>query len=361
MKILIIGYGHVGKAVKSSLTKNNTINTFDTDRRKCKERNTIKHAIVNNDLFFICLPTDLMMGQLDCHLIEEYLDRIQRLKPKSIVIIKSTLNMGFMNSVIDKFKKLKLFYIPEFIREGKEITDALYPDRIVIGYDGSKKSKALITNFLSENHLAYDSCPTLLMSYSEAELVKLASNAYLASRVAFFNEVDSICLNRNLNSPAVIKAISMDKRIGDYYNNPSFGYGGYCLPKDVSSLTSGTDRRLPLINSINNSNQNRLDIIEQYINTLDEIKTIGIYKINSKEGSTNIEQSAALFLATRLSVKYRIIIYGTKNRSICSRFEVMDSLKDFKKKADLILANRYEDVLKNITHKLFCPDIRQRN
>ena len=258
----------------------------------------------------------------------------------------------------EQFKDLDIIFIPEFLREGSAIYDNLYPSRIIIGID-KKKSKHIEDVFIS---ISLNKPLVYFMNSTEAESVKLFSNAYLAVRVSFFNELDSYCLANELNTLNIINGVSADKRIGDAYNNPSFGYGGYCLPKDTKQLVASfKDTPQEIFDAVIRSNISRKEYITKFI--LDKRpEIVGIYRLIMKSNSDNYRESPVFDIIDILKMnKIKVIVYEPIINNSFENMNFINSLEDFKKQSDLILANRITDDLNDVTKKVFSRDLFKNN
>ena len=381
MKIVVIGAGYVGLSMAVLLAKKNEVTLIDTNKEKVellvKGISPIKDSLIekylktnmrvysefneneikNAEIFILALPTNSDKNKdLDVDILNSVLERTTALNNSALYVIKSTIPFGYTDSVKKKYNIRNIIFSPEFSREGYSIYDNLYPDRIIFGYDTI--NKLLLDKFVNVIlDITQKRNPNILfVTTKEAELIKLISNTYLAMRVAFFNEIDSFALEHNLNSKNIIKAVCLDHRIGDHYNNPSFGYGGYCLPKDTMQLENILSSNAPLINSITTSNNQRKKYIAEYLNKTNA-KTIGIYKLSMKKDSDNNRNSAILDIIRNLKI-LNIIIYDSAIKS--SEFEgykVANDLSEFKKKADIIVANRMDKDLFDVKTKVFTRDL----
>ena len=327
MRILVCGAGYVGLSISLILSeKNLDISVFDTDpekienlnngispiddlevhkylkkyRKKIRFFNTID-SFKNKDICIIATPTnyDENTQYFDTWSVEESINNVLKTNPDITIIIKSTVPVGYTDKIRKKFKTKNIFFSPEFLREGSSIQDNIYPSRIVIG--GKNEKVEFFVKSLKE--VAKNDPEIFFMDNAEAESVKLFSNTYLAMRVAFFNELDSFALAKKLDSEKIINAVSMDSRIGNYYNNPSFGYGGYCLPKDSKQLLANY-KKIPekLMSAIVQSNSTRKDFIANEIIKLAP-KVLGIYRLAMKTNSDNIRQSSVQGIMKRLKAK----------------------------------------------------------
>ena len=384
LKILVIGLGYVGTANAVLLSQHNEVTCFDLDISKSnnlingispiedkdvseylsskklnlKSTENFPAEIDNFDFVIIATSTnyDIETNKFNTSSIEETLESIQNSKSNPTVIVRSTIPVGYVNKVKKKFPDFEIIFVPEFLREGRALKDSLYPSRIVIG-SHSEKGKEF-AKLLIEASLNKD-VQTIYTNSTEAESSKLFSNAYLAMRVTFFNELDSFAMSKDLNTKEIIKAVSLDPRIGDFYNNPSFGYGGYCLPKDTKQLLANFDK-VPqkIMEAIIESNSMRKDFIGLEIAKL-KPKTVGVYKLIMKEGSDNIRESSMQGIMKRVKAKgIRVIVYEPliKDKQFFNS-EVYQDLELFKKDADLILCNRSHSELTDVKDKIFTRDL----
>jgi len=384
LKILVIGLGYVGTANAVLLSQHNEVTCFDLDISKSnnllkgispiedndvskylsskklnlKSAESFPADIDNFDFVIIATSTnyDIETNKFNTSSIEESLESIKTSKSNPTVIVRSTIPVGYVNKVQKKFPDFEIIFVPEFLREGRALNDSLYPSRIVIG-SHSEKGKEF-AKLLIESSLNKD-VQTIYTNSTEAESSKLFSNAFLAMRVTFFNELDSFAMSKDLNTKEIIKAVSLDPRIGDFYNNPSFGYGGYCLPKDTKQLLANFDK-VPqkIMEAIIDSNSMRKDFIGLEIAKL-KPKTVGVYKLIMKEGSDNIRESSMQDIMKRVKAKgIRIIVYEPliKDKQFFNS-EVYQDLELFKKDADLILCNRNHTELNDVQDKIFTRDL----
>ncbi len=384
LKILIIGLGYVGTANAVLLSQHNEVTCFDLDISKSnnlingispiedklvseylsskklnlKSAESFPTEVENYDFVIIATPTnyDIETNKFNTSSIEQSLESIQNSKSNPTVIVRSTTPVGYVSKVQKKFPDLEIIFVPEFLREGRALKDSLYPSRIVIG-SHSEKGKGF-AKLLKDASLDKN-VQIVFTNSTEAESSKLFSNAYLAMRVTFFNELDSFAMSRKLNTKEIIKAVSLDPRIGDFYNNPSFGYGGYCLPKDTKQLLANFDK-VPqkIMEAIIESNSMRKDFIGLEITKL-KPKTVGIYKLIMKEGSDNIRESSMQGIMKRVKAKgIKVIVYEPliKEKHFFNS-EVYQDLELFKKDADLILCNRSHSELNDVQDKIFTRDL----
>lgn len=384
MKIAIVGCGYVGLSIAVLLSKKNNVVVFDVMKNKVEMINKrlspikdsyiekyfaeeklnliattdYKDAFEGADYVIICTPTnyDENNNVFDTSSVEDTIEKIQPIEKKPTIIIKSTIPIGFTNMMRRKYKMENIIFSPEFLREGNALYDNLYPSRIIVGKKGEEGKK--IANILKEVSLKTD-VEIKLMDSMEAEAVKLFSNTYLAMRVAYFNELDTFCEEKGLNSKDIIEGMGLDKRIGMYYNNPSFGYGGYCLPKDSKQLLSSYhDIQNNLIKSIVESNVTRKKHIVKKVLERNP-KIVGIYRLIMKKDSDNFRDSAIQDIIKMLkNENIEILIYEpmlhTDNFDNC---KVINNFNLFSETTDIILANRWEEKLEDIKYKVYTRDI----
>lgn len=325
------------------------------------------------DFVIIATPTnyDSETNYFDTSKVEDVIGQVLSLNPSACIVIKSTIPVGFTARIREKFHSKRIIFSPEFLRESKALYDNLYPSRIIVATDQSD-SKTLAYSHLFAQLLqegaAKKDIPTLFMSFNEAEAVKLFANTYLAMRVAFFNELDTYAESQNLDSKAIIEGISLDPRIGTHYNNPSFGYGGYCLPKDTKQLLSNyQDIPEQLIKAIIDSNKTRKDFIAgQILKRLNSHTkaTVGVYRLTMKANSDNFRQSSIQGIINRLKAEgVKIIIYEPtlKENSTFNDSQIINDLAKFKELSDIIISNRYNADLVDVQAKVYTRDIFERD
>lgn len=387
-KITIIGSGYVGTAVACLLSSRNPVTVIDKNKKIIKELSNkkshladtqiseylvknynnlcfsidLKTAISKTDLYILCLPTNFISSknEFDTTVLESVIHDLTKLDPNVPILIKSTVPINFTDNMNAKFERNNILFSPEFLREGSALKDSLYPSRIIFGSNNIDLSKKIAALF---SEAAVNNPKILHLSALESEGIKLFSNSYLAMRVAFFNELDSFCLSNSIDSKNLIEGICSDPRIGMDYNNPSFGFGGYCLPKDTKQLISQfNDVPNSLISSIIKSNDKRKDFITAFI-TKNKPKNIGIYRLQMKEGSDNMKESAVIDIIKKIKKeKIPVIIYEPLIKA--EKFLNSVVLNDFSKfasSASFILANRYNDELEPYLEKVFTRDIFQEN
>ncbi len=386
--ITIIGSGYVGLALAVILSKKYSICINDIDEEKVNKinqglspsddnefleqfknsnpkiiaTNSIEEALKKTQLVFICVPTnfDEEAGCFDTTIIEGVLYEISRCKSNPLVVIKSTVPVGFVEKQNKIFQDLQIIFSPEFLREGSAISDCEEPSRIILGGDSSFTQHEIIFDVLLSAKKSKFDAITRVMSSSEAEAVKLFSNTYLAMRVAFFNELDSFSIQNSLSAKNIIDGVSDDQRIGDYYNNPSFGYGGYCLPKDTKQLISDfKDFPSKLIASIIESNQERKKFLAAEV-AKKECKTIGVHRMIMKKGSSNLRESSVLDIIKFLDeLNKEVIIYEplVDDSIYLGKYKVFEDQDIFFQRCDIVLSNRIEEIPEKYFNKIYTRDI----
>lgn len=383
-KISIIGSGYVGLSLGILLGQKNEVKILEIDEKKVSKINqkvsplkdqliqeyldnkeinisaTLepKEALSDVDFYIIATPTnyDELNNMFDTSSVESSISKIMDHSNNGLIIIKSTVPVGYTESLRSKLNTKRIIFSPEFLREGSALHDNLHPSRIIVG-DNSTDAKKFAQLLLdaTNNH----STNLIFMNSSEAEAVKLFSNTYLAMRVSFFNELDTFAMENNLNTLNLIQGVSLDPRIGDLYNNPSFGYGGYCLPKDTKQLLSNY-KNIPqkIIQAVVESNSIRKNfIVDQILKR--KPKKVGIYKLAMKSGSDNFRSSSIVSIMNRLKEQnidlliYEDLIQDNNYLDI----KVEHDINIFKEKCDLIIANRMSNSLKNVANKVFTRDL----
>ncbi len=385
MQICVVGLGYVGLASAALLSQQHEVVAVDINAERVEGVNRRISPIVDPDLerFFsdvdlnlratteaadampdsrfvvIATPTnyDSELMEFDTSSIEDVLDQVQDLAPDATVVIKSTVPVGFTARTREKRPRLRILFSPEFLREGQALHDNLYPSRIVVSDPGEDAEE--FARILQE--CAHGSTPVLLTHSTEAEAIKLFANTYLAMRVAYFNELDTFAAQRGLNTKMLLDGVGMDPRIGSFYNNPSFGYGGYCLPKDSQQLLANY-RDVPqnLIRAVVDSNQTRQDFIAQDVLSRNP-KTVGVYRLTMKTGSDNIRESSVQGVIKRLiTAGANVIIHEPViSSSVYRDAEVVNDLDEFLERSDLILANRAAPELAEYADRIYTRDIYQ--
>lgn len=389
-KISVIGMGYVGIANALLLAKMHEVSIVDIDLQKVNDFNNKKLPIIDlfaqsyledNELnisatinlhesikdasfIILALPTNFneQTQDFDVNVLEEIVLEAADINPDAIIVIKSTVNIGYTQFLKEKINSKNLIFSPEFLREGHALEDNLKPSRVIIGGEGQP---SILYGELVAKAINNDSVSIIYMHTNAAESVKLFSNTYLAMRVSFFNELDSFCIDNNLNTKDIINGVCLDKRIGQFYNNPSFGFGGYCLPKDSKQLLKrfeGTPHHL--IQAVQDSNQARAKFLVDKI-LVKKPKIIGVYKLSMKQGSDN-SRGASIFNIieelTSRNVNIKLYDPSIKNIEKIENVElreitIIEDLKKFIEVSDLILVNRMDDDIKPFSEKVFSRDI----
>lgn len=394
MKIAVIGMGYVGLSNAVLLAQNNEVWALDVIEDKVNLINQGKSPIADKEIeeylaggnlhlkasvnqkevyegaefVIIATPTDYDADKnyFNTSSVEAVLETAAKLAPEAVLVIKSTIPVGYTVSIREKYKNKRILFSPEFLREGKALYDNLYPSRIVVGTDLQdevlKERAERFAGLLKQGAIKED-VAVLITDFTEAEAIKLFANTYLAMRVAFFNELDTYAEIKGLNTAQIIEGISLDPRIGNHYNNPSFGYGGYCLPKDTKQLLANYEG-VPndIITAIVAANHTRKDFIAEKVLER-KPKIVGIYRLTMKTNSDNFRQSSIQGVMERIKAAgVETVIYEPTltEDSFCGN-RVLHDLKEFKEISDVVLANRYQDDLKDIMDKVYTRDLYFRD
>ncbi|MDT2712548.1 nucleotide sugar dehydrogenase [Enterococcus dongliensis] len=388
MRISIFGLGYVGLANALLLSQKEQVKAYDIVETKIDmlqkgqspledkevheylERDDLnveftkdfKDAVLFGDYLIVATPTDYdeKKNYFNTSTVEDVIEKALAIRPDATFIIKSTVPVGYTLELKAKFKTDNIIFSPEFLREGKALYDNLYPSRIVVGECSDRGQE--VANMFKEN--ALDEDVTMLLTHpTEAEAIKLFSNTYLALRVAYFNELDTYAESRGLDSKEIIEGVGLDPRIGSHYNNPSFGYGGYCLPKDTKQLRANYEE-VPsnIIGAIVEANTTRKDFIaEQIIDK--KPKVVGIYRLTMKANSDNFRYSSIQGVMKRIKAKgIEVVVYEpTLDAEDFFNSRVIKDFEDFKKLSDVIVSNRMEPLLKDVEDKVYTRDIFRRD
>lgn len=396
MKIAVAGMGYVGLSLACLLSRHHKVMAVDVIQSKidlvnqgispiqdaeiesCLQKGDIhlkatanaSEAYTDAEVIIISTPTnyDDERNYFNTSSIESVLDQLVDLGVSGLVVIKSTVPVGYTEAVSKAYPSLRILFSPEFLREGKALYDNLHPSRIVVGIPFHKEelmtSAKLFAGLLAEGALGpADEITQLIVGSTEAEAIKLFANTYLALRVSYFNELDTYAEARGLNSAEIIKGVGLDPRIGDHYNNPSFGYGGYCLPKDSKQLLANySEVPQNLIRAIVESNDTRKDFIAQHIIKLNP-EVVGVYRLVMKEGSDNFRQSSIQGVMRRLiEAGVKVVVYEpTLDADEFMGCTVLNDFDEFKHTSSIIMCNRYHKELDDVRGKVYTRDLWQRD
>lgn len=389
MKITVVGAGYVGFSLAVLISQKYPVIVIDNDEDKVSQINLGKSPLPDKEILELISSTDLILeatldkriaytdadfiviatptnydsqkGSFDTSSVDSVINDIVHANSEANIVIKSTVPIGFTDAMRKKYNHSKVFFSPEFLRESKALSDNLNPSRIIVG--DTTKEALVFANILAKCAQNSDHIPIIQMQSKEAEAIKLFSNTYLAMRVSFFNELDSFAEIQNLSARKIIEGVSLDPRIGNHYNNPSFGYGGYCLPKDTKQLLANFDK-IPnnIIKAVVAANETRKDFIVETILKKNP-STVGVYGLSMKHGSDNHRESAVIDVLNKIiKSKIKVILFEPNLKKIKIRnVHMAKNVNELINSSDLIIANRYSKDLDDVVYKVYSRDLFNEN